>query len=151
MRILAVAVLSLFTAGQNLSIAPSHVTVSTAVGAREAGKPIALVATVTPGPRIHVYAPGAQDYQPVALTIDPQPGLVVKQLHYPKSTLLVTELENVPVYDKPFRLAQDVTIDPKIGVKTMTVRGKLEYQACDDAVCYKPATIPVSWTVALKP
>jgi hypothetical protein len=31
------------------------------------------------------------------------------------------------------------------------VEGRLEYQACDDKVCYLPQSIPVSWTIALRP
>lgn len=147
------AFVSLFVAGgaaQDLAIPPSHVTVSTTASAAVRGKPIALIADVTPKPKIHVYAPGAESYQPVTIAIDPQPGLTVRQLHYPKSTLLVSEVERVPVYDKSFRLAQDVTIDPKIGAKTMVVKGKLEYQACDDEVCYKPASIPLAWTIQVR-
>jgi hypothetical protein len=27
----------------------------------------------------------------------------------------------------------------------------LEYQACDDAICYMPQKVPMSWTLPLKP
>lgn len=129
---------------------PSHVTVATSVATRiEPGKPVALLADITPKPKIHVYAPGAENYEPVKITLEPRPGITVQQLHYPKSAILDTGFEKVPVYDKPFRLTQDVTV--RRGARTVTVKGKLEYQACDDEVCYKPATIPVSWTIKLQP
>ena len=34
---------------------------------------------------------------------------------------------------------------------SITVSGTLDYQACDDKVCYNPASVPVSWTFDLKP
>lgn len=133
--------------------APQHLTISTSVSAPtiQRGKQVSLFVDVTPKPKIHVYAPGATDYQPIKLTIEPHPGITVQQLHYPKSTLLVNEFEKVPVYDKAFRLVQDLTIAPKSGTGTVTVKGSVDYQACDDEVCFKPATIPVSWTIDLKP
>jgi hypothetical protein len=29
--------------------------------------------------------------------------------------------------------------------KTLTIAGRLEYQACDETKCYLPACIPVKW------
>ena len=31
-----------------------------------------------------------------------------------------------------------------------TITGALEYQACDDKVCFNPARVPISFTVTLK-
>jgi hypothetical protein len=33
----------------------------------------------------------------------------------------------------------------------LSITGELEYQACDDKVCYRPETIPVEWKVTLSP
>jgi hypothetical protein len=59
--------------------------------------------------------------------------------------------EQVPVFQKPFRLVQDMTIarSTKPGT-TMTISGTVRYQACDDAVCFIPASAPVRWTVKVK-
>jgi hypothetical protein len=35
-------------------------------------------------------------------------------------------------------------------MKSMTIRGTLDYQACDDRLCYPPRSIPVSYTVRLQ-
>jgi hypothetical protein len=35
--------------------------------------------------------------------------------------------------------------------ETLTILGQLRYQACDDAVCYRPETLPIAWTVELRP
>jgi hypothetical protein len=34
---------------------------------------------------------------------------------------------------------------------SLTVEATLEYQACDDKICFNPQSVPMSWTVALKP
>jgi hypothetical protein len=34
---------------------------------------------------------------------------------------------------------------------TATITGALEYQACDDKVCFNPARVPLSFTITLKP
>ena len=66
--------------------------------------------------------------------------------------------ERVQVYDQPFRIRQDVTLalTPSMrqratAKESLVIAGALEYQACDDKVCYRPETIPVQWTVALTP
>jgi Disulphide bond corrector protein DsbC len=59
--------------------------------------------------------------------------------------------EKVSVFQKPFRLTQDVTLDTsaKPG-STVAVAGTVNFQACDDRVCYPPENAPVSWTVTVK-
>ena len=53
-------------------------------------------------------------------------------------------------YDKPFRLVQEVTLDRSVEAgKNVTVTGALNYQACTNQVCFIPASVPVSWTIAV--
>jgi hypothetical protein len=37
------------------------------------------------------------------------------------------------------------------GQESLTIAGTLEYQACDDKVCFNPVALPLSWTIALRP
>jgi len=59
--------------------------------------------------------------------------------------------DKVPVYEKAFRLVEDVEIGrgAKAG-KTLTLTANVKYQACDDRVCFIPATVPVRWTISVK-
>jgi hypothetical protein len=66
--------------------------------------------------------------------------------------------ERVPVYQKPFTLIQEVIVEgtPQAqasfrGKDALTVSGTLEYQACDDAICYNPTSIPLTWTLRFRP
>ncbi len=121
------------------------------------GKPFVLRADVTPKSGVHVYAPGNANYTPVALTIDPQPGLVSGASHYPKPVeLFFAPLkERVRVFSSAFRLEREMTITPAATAlaltanQTMTIKGTLTYQACDDKVCYLPQTLPLTWTVGI--
>lgn len=124
------------------------------------GTRFSLVLDVTPGPKIHVYAPGVQGYKPITLTIQPQPGLVLREAHFPESEEYFFEPldERVPVFQRPFRIVQDVMLDPSrtgqaalSGQTSLTISGTLNYQACDDRICYMPQTIPLTWTIAVKP
>jgi hypothetical protein len=62
--------------------------------------------------------------------------------------------ERVETYLKPFTLVQDLAVPGTAeartalaGQKSVTVSGTLEYQACDDKVCYAPAKVPLSFTL----
>jgi len=138
-----------FRGGQeskHATIAATPVSVTGAPGAK-----IALFVDVTPKTNIHVYAPGSKDYIPI--TVKPEPVSQVKfgKVTYPKSETMTFADEKVPVFQKPFRLTQDATLDKaaKSG-STVTIAGTVHFQACDDRVCYPPESVPVSWTVAVK-
>jgi DsbC/DsbD-like thiol-disulfide interchange protein len=129
-----------------------HATITPAPATATAGK-ATLMLDMAPNAGIHVYAPGAKDYIPVKITLKPQPGVKPGKLTYPKSEkMFFAPLnETVPVYQKPFRLAQDITLTNAAAPDgKVVVDGTLEFQACDDQVCFVPETVPVSWTVTVK-
>jgi hypothetical protein len=134
--------------------------VSTSDSSVAPGERIAIVVAVAPRSQMHVYAPGKHDYRVVRVHVDPRPWLRAHETRYsPSQTYHFKPLdERVEVYSKPFRLVQDVTIlaTPEAqkalaSMANLTIGGALEYQACDDAVCYNPARIPFSFTLAVKP
>jgi hypothetical protein len=46
--------------------------------------------------------------------------------------------------------AQDLSPNPRKGAakrSTLTIKGTLRYQACDDTTCYLPTTVPAEWTI----
>ncbi len=66
--------------------------------------------------------------------------------------------EHVPVYQRPFRIVQDLEIDPSPEAsgalkdrREMRITATLAYQACDDKVCFAPQSAPITWTIALRP
>ena len=147
-------------AGPTITAANPHIAVNASASdeAVAPGSRVTLAFDITPGRRIHVYAPGA-DYQVIAIRVDPQTVLTAHDTIYPPSETYYFEPldEEVPVYQKPFRLTQDVTIsatreaqETLRGMKTLTLTGKLEYQACDDKVCFKPNAVPFKFELNVK-
>ena len=81
-------------------------------------------------------------------------------LKYPKSEIYFFKPlnERVPVYQKPFRFVQELVLEghPDAqaalrGKDSLTLTGTLDYQACDDKVCFNPTSIPLTWTLSQRP
>jgi hypothetical protein len=143
-------------------IAGAHVTLTSFATDQAAapGTHFSVVVDAAPAPRVHVYAPTVSGYIPVALKVRPQPGLIVRAATFPKPEDYFFEPldEHVPVYQHPFRIIQDLMLDPSregtaalTGATKLTITGSFEYQACDDRVCFPPQSVPLSWTVRVKP
>jgi hypothetical protein len=137
-----------------------HLTVNTAISTAEVapGRKLSLSFDITPKRGMHVYAPGKHDYQIIAVKLDPQPWLKVAPTTYPPSEIYYfKELdEKVETYSKPFTLVQDVTVlntaaaKKALSASPIKLSGRLEYQACDDKVCYAPTKVPVSFALTVK-
>lgn len=122
------------------------------------GTRFALTLDVTPKRGMHVYAPGASGYRVVTVNIAPQPHVRIQPVRYPASEIyhFVPLNERVPVFQKPFTLQLEVVPEATAearkafsGKNELVITGTLEYQACDDKICYNPESVPVSWTVAM--
>lgn len=162
-RYTAATILSSLGAGGagRMSATTTHLSMTASISDTDAapGERLAIVVDVTPQPGMHLYAPGKHPYQVVQLTLDPQPWLRPQATVYPASESYHFKPldERVEVFMKPFRLRREVTLlatpegQKLLGaMTTATISGTLEYQACDDKVCYNPARIPVSFVVSLK-
>lgn len=143
-------------------ISAPHVTLTTFASDEVAapGTHLSLVVDVAPEQGVHVYAPGVTGYRPIALTIEPQAGLVVREAVYPRphDYYFAPLDEHVAVFDAPFRIVQAVALDASRAGEavlrdktTLVVRGRVEYQACDDKVCFNPQSVPVEWTLRIRP
>ena len=138
-----------------------HVEVTTSVSddTISAGTVFSLVLDIKPLKRVHLYAPGVTGYKPVALRLDPVPGLKLRPVRLPASEVYRFRplKERVPVYQKPFRLVQELNVElSRDGqallrdAEKLTIRGSFDYQACDDKICFQPTSIPVEWTVKVR-
>ena len=125
------------------------------------GTRVTLVVEVRLPPDVHVYAPGTQGYKPIKLVLDAIPQLELKPVVYPPSKTLYLPVikEQVPVFEGTFRISQDIQVNTgaefwgSLGEdgKTFTITGKLEYQACDKAMCYVPTSVPLKWQLQVFP
>jgi len=138
--------------------ATDHLEVITAISDETIsfGTVFSLVVDIKPRKKLHVYAPGVTGYKPVALRLNPVPGLKLRPMRFPRSEIyhFVPLKERVPVYQRPFRLVQELSVElSREGQallrdsEKLTIKGWLDYQACDDKICFPPASVPVEWTV----
>ena len=117
---------------------------------------------ITPLTGMHVYAPGARDlgYRVIRLQLDAPNFIRLLPLRYPASEIYHFEPldERVPVYQDQFTLVQEVVVEPSpeasealAGLDALTLTGRLDYQACDDRICFEPTSVPLTWTLTVEP
>jgi DsbC/DsbD-like thiol-disulfide interchange protein len=139
----------------------AHLTIATSASAAAApGQKVTLTVEVTPKPRIHVYAPGQEGYIPISLTLQADAAFTAAKPKYPAGEKLFMKALNETqlVYEKPFRITQELKLadSPELAARAardapLTVKGSIRYQACDDKICFLPATVPVDWSIKLSP
>ena len=118
-----------------------------------AGKAVSLYVDVAPKPKMHVYAPDQTDYIPIELRVEEGAGFRAQAIRYPPAEqfFFAPLNETQRVYSKLFRISQPVTIARNAATTApLTIKGAVRYQACDDAICYLPQTIKVSWKLAVR-
>jgi DsbC/DsbD-like thiol-disulfide interchange protein len=125
------------------------------------GNLVTLTAEVQLPPDVHVYAPGTKGYKPIKLSIDPVSDFSLKQASYPAAKILYLPAikEKVPVFEGTFKIRQELKVNSAtdfsgaLGMdgKQVTVKGTLEYQACDSKICFLPASVPVEWHLQIVP
>ena len=141
------------TAHLTLTAYPSDPSVT--VGTR-----FSIAIEIVPNPDIHVYAPGAEQmgYRVIGLTMAPVPHVRFEPVEFPASEIYHFEPldERVPVYQQPFMLLQEVVVsgaaeveEALAGLDALTLTGTLDYQACNDELCFDPVSVPLSFTLDL--
>lgn len=137
-----------------LKATPQHAKVESSASTLRvpAGGTVLLRIDVTPNPSVHVYAEGAKDVTPVAVTLTPNPSAAFGKVRLPASERVAdpASMAPVPAYAHAFRIEVPATIASaaKNG-DAITLGGVLTYQACDDRMCYPVSTAPVSWTLSV--
>jgi len=95
-----------------------------------------------PGFHVNSHTPKSDTLIPTALTLQPAAGVQSGDLVYPPGqpfSFSFAPTEKVDVYANSFTVKLPVVATA--GEHTMD--GTLKYQACDNASCYPPRTIPV--------
>ena len=99
-------------------------------------------------------------YRVVAFNLEQESFVRALPLQYPPSQIYHFEPldARVPVYQAPFRIVQEIVLNASRDVAeafrddaVLTLTSTFDYQACNDAVCFDPVSVPLSWTVAVAP
>ena len=96
--------------------------------------------------------PSSEFLIPTALKVDATTDIVIGRITYPVGKDMSFPFapdEKLNVYSGDFQLG--VIVRPLLTVQTgkYMIRGSLKYQACDNAACYPPKTLPVAFQVRI--
>ena len=104
---------------------------------------------------IHVQSDNPRDafVIPTLLTFTLPEGVTVEEITYPASTdfLLAGAKEPLAVFEHEFTIEVRLALDADVSPGDMIVPGSFLYQACDDTVCFAPATTTVEWHIHVEP
>jgi len=124
------------------------------------GQRVALTLDIDLQENLHVYAPGVDNYIPIEWKIEDSDTAQAHAPVFPHAEKLYLKAinETVPTYTNRFRLTRDITIpaEDKLKAKVdgsghFTVDSVLNYQACDDRMCYFPQKVRLQWTFEYEP
>jgi thiol:disulfide interchange protein len=88
---------------------------------------------------------------PMVLTVAAPHGITVEEIVYPHPTDLVQAGIEQPlsVFERDFTLGVALRIGADVPPGDVTVPVTLRYQACDETMCYLPATVDSAWTLRI--
>ena len=119
------------------------------------GQIVTLVLRVELPENIHVQSDEPRDpfVIPTLLTFTLPEGVTVEKITYPESTdfLLAGQEEPLAVFEHEFTIEARLALGADVSPGEIVVPGSFLYQACDDRVCFAPATAAVEWRIHLKP
>ena len=113
------------------------------------GDRVALTLDIELKPKMHVYAPGVQGYVAIDWQMADSNLAKPQAATWPKPQMLHLDAigETVPVYTEKLRVTRNIVLaSGSRNANFITVAGTLKYQACDDRMCYIPASVPLEWT-----
>jgi len=119
------------------------------------GQTVTLVLRVELPENMHVQSDEPRDpfVIPTLLTFTLPEGITVDEITYPESTDFLLEGWDEPlaVFEHEFTIAVRLALDTDVSPGDIVVHGRLRYQACDDRVCFAPATAAVEWHMQVEP
>ena len=125
------------------------------------GQRLTLTLDFEMAPGHHAYAPGDHTYRALALKLEPNPYVRLGAQQAPPARPFEFKplQETVPVHEGRFRINQDVVLAVRDDIApllsspdpTLVLQGLVEYQVCSDTVCYRPGSLPVSWSLRVRP
>jgi cytochrome c biogenesis protein CcdA/thiol-disulfide isomerase/thioredoxin len=89
---------------------------------------------------------------PTTLTFEPAPSATPVEVVFPAAQEFKLDTGDVlMVFEREFVIGVQVRVSPQQKPGPVTIRGKLRYQPCNNLMCFRPVTSPVSWTFEVVP
>lgn len=113
----------------------------------------AVVAEVTSGYHINDHIPSLDYLIPTELKIEPAPPLALGATVYPKGSPQKFSFLDTPisVYQGKFVIGTEIKVAAGARPGTYTLKGALNYQACNDHECLAPTSLPLTLAVKVVP
>jgi thiol:disulfide interchange protein len=153
-RLLVLA--SLFVAIQGMAQVPGKAPILTMAAVplttaqRAQATMVNLNFRVPPGYHINSNTPKSEFLIPTALKMDLPTDIILGKIQYPPgedASFPFSPDEKLSVYSGDFTIAVAVHPLQSVTPGKYIIHGMLHYQACDNAACYPPKTVPVSFEV----
>ena len=114
---------------------------------------VAVQARLGPGLHVNSHEPLEAFLIPTVLTLDPPDGIELAGLAWPEPIMLSQAGAEQPlaVFEQHFVIGAELALDPGLAPGTYAVPGVLRYQACDETMCYLPATAGLDFSVTVVP
>jgi cytochrome c biogenesis protein CcdA/thiol-disulfide isomerase/thioredoxin len=122
-----------------------------AASAAPKGSQIKLALRVVLPEGLHAQSnkPKDESLIPTSLTFDPGTGITPTEVVFPPAqTFKLDTGDTLLVFEREFVIGVAATIDGS-AAGSVTLSGRLRYQPCNNLMCFRPVTTPVSWTVAV--
>ena len=141
-----------FSSAQTLGKAPSltMATIPLITAERTKQTMVDLNFRVPSGYHVNSNTPKSEFLIPTALKMDLPTDIILGKIGYPAGTDMTFPFspdEKLSVYSGDFTIAVGVHPLHSVVPGKYIMHGVLRYQACDNAACYPPKTLPVSFEV----
>lgn len=140
--------------GNKVAIEPRLSTNKVAAGSSAR---VVLVLKIADGWHVNAHIPTEDYLVGTSVQMEPHEGVIISDIRYPKSKTLKFEFADNPleVYEGNIHIFLALQVSEKLQPGIQTLKGLLEYQACDNHVCLPPAklefSIPIEIVTATTP
>lgn len=113
----------------------------------------AVVAEIAPGYHINDHVPSLDYLIPTELKLEPSAPLTIGATEYPKGSPQKFSFLDTPISVYQGKLVVGAELDVASAARpgTYTLKGSLNYQACNDRACLPPTSLPLTLSVKVVP
>ncbi len=114
---------------------------------------VALQARLDPGFHVNSNTPFDESLIPTILTLVPPDGITLDAVAWPEPVMLEQAGVDQPleVFEEEFVIGATLALAHGLAAGEYIVPGTLQYQACDETMCYFPTTATLEFKLAIVP
>jgi hypothetical protein len=156
--LLRVGLLALMAAGlgwaqNNNSVVEARAVIATDAAHANSPVKLAVLAQVAAGYHINDHKPSLEYLIPTELKVEPSDEFTVKNVVYPKGTLMRFAFSDAPlsVYESTVTVGALLQAAKAVPAGKYTLKAKFAYQACNDHACLPPRSVPLAVPIKIVP